>query len=136
MRRLVVVGQAGTGEAYLAEWLGRYTQAHGEAILPVSRILRMLRYPDQAALIWPEVICEFDPLPAGALVRLPVIREALMSDRAALDWFRDYAASVRFYALEAQGRARTEAERICRDRGFCMRYPFAGRGPSCLRSVG
>lgn len=112
MAKLVVVGQRETGEAYLARWLGAYPQGHGAEILPVSRILRMLRYPDQGALLWPEVACEFDPLPARAVVRLPVIRETLMSDLAALDWFRDYAASVRFYALEAQGRARTETQRM------------------------
>lgn len=110
--RLVVVGQAGTGEEYLAAWVGRCLMGHGERILPVTRILRMLRYPDQAALIWPEVLCEIPPLRHGAFVRLPVIREALMADLAALDWHCDYGASVRWAALEAIGRARTDEERL------------------------
>jgi hypothetical protein len=107
-----VIGQEGVGEEYLAAWIGVFNHGHDARLLPVSRILRMLRYPDQAALIWPEVLCEFPPLPGGALVRLPVIRAAGLTDRAALDWFRDYAASVRHCALEAMGRARTEDERM------------------------
>ena len=75
--RLVVVGQAGTGEAYLARWLGRFARGHGPETMPVTRLLRMLRYPDQRALSWPDVVCEFPPLPGAAFVRLPVIREAL-----------------------------------------------------------
>ena len=112
MPELVVVGQEGTGEEYLAAWIGRCVMGHGERILPVSRILRVLRYPDQAALIWPDVLCEIPPLRHGAFVRLPVIREATLSDQAALTWFRDYGASLRWAALEAIGRARTEDERI------------------------
>ena len=105
--RLIVVGQTGTGEQYLARFLGRFAFAHDPRINPVSRILRMLRYPDQAALIWPEVLCDFPPLPWGAVVRLPVIREATLTDAAALSWFCDYWASVRFAAFDAIRRART-----------------------------
>ena len=110
MDNLVVVGARDVGEEYLARWLGHFTLGHDPRINPVTRILRMLRYPDQSALIWPDVICERPPLRWLSVVRIPLIREATMTDAAALSWFCDYAASVRFAALDAIRRARTRSE--------------------------
>ena len=127
--RLIVVGERGVGEEYLARNLGHHVLGHDPRISPVSRILRMLRYPDQHAIIWPEIICELCPLPGGAIVRLPVIRRAAMTDMAALSWFCDYGASVRFAGLDAIRRAGDH------EQAMLIALQLAGRKPRRVRSA-
>ena len=129
MAELAVVGERFCGEEYLGEIIDRQLHGHGAELSPVSRILRMLRYPDQRAIIWPDVLCEMPPLREGEFVRLPVIRQPLMADLSALDWFADYAASVRSAAMAAMARARTEEQRMM------IALQMAGRQPRRVRSV-
>jgi len=109
--RLVVIHSPEIRDEYLAAWMGLTGLGYDPHTLPASRILRMLRYPVQRAIIWPDVPSENLPLPGGAVVRLPVLREATEADRQALERFRDYAASVRAAAVEALGDGIPEGER-------------------------
>ena len=129
MAEYAVVGERFCGEEYLGEIIDRQLHGHGAELSPVSRILRMLRYPDQRAIIWSDVLCELPPLREGELVRLPVIRPPLMADLAALDWFADYAASVRVAAMAAMARAETVEQRML------IALQLAGRRPRRVRSV-
>lgn len=110
--RLVVIGHPEILDSYLAAWRGLSGHGHGPDVLPASRILRMLTYPVQHAILWPEVPNENPPLPGGALVRLPVLREATEADRAALERYCDYAASVRAAALRAIGEGPPPDQRL------------------------
>ena len=101
--RLVVIHSPEIRDEYLAAWMGLTGLGYDPHTLPASRILRLLRYPVQRAIIWPDVPSENLPLPGGAVVRLPVLREATEADRQALERFRDYAASVRAAAVAALG---------------------------------
>lgn len=109
--RLVVIYSPEIRDEYLAAWIGLTGLGYDRHTLPASRILRMLRYPMQRAIIWPDVASENVPLPFGAVVRLPVIREATEADRQALERWRDYAASVRAAALKALGEDLLPGER-------------------------
>lgn len=102
-KRLVVIRHPEILDAYLAAWAGLTGHGHGPHILPAARILRMLAYPVQHTILWPEIPNENPPLPGGALVRLPILREATEADRKALELYCDYAASVRAAALRAIG---------------------------------
>ena len=99
--RLIVIHSPEIRDEYLAAWVGLIGRGYAPETLPASRILRMLRYPLQRAVIWPDVVNENDPLPGGAVVRLPILREATAEDRAALERWADYPASVRAAALDA-----------------------------------
>ena len=110
--RLIVVHSPEIRDEYLAAWLGLITPGALRETLPASRILRLLRYPVQHAVIWPDIPNENQPLPAGAVVRMPVLREATAEDREALERYRDYAASVRAGALRALAGELPEAERM------------------------
>ena len=101
--RLIVIYSPEIRDEYLAAWVGLIGRGYAPETLPASRILRLLRYPMQRAVIWPDVPSANDPLPGGAVVRLPVLREATAEDMAALERFRDYAASVRAGAFAALG---------------------------------
>ena len=126
---LVIVGQYAVGEEYLAQYLGQFAQGHGLQINPVTRILGMLRYPDQAAILWPDKICEIYPLRGGMFVRLPVIRKATLEDIKAMSLHCDYGASVRFAGLDAIKRARTDEQRLL------IALPLAGRKQRRVRSA-
>ena len=110
--RLIVVHSPEIRDEYLAAWLGLINPGALRETLPASRILRLLRYPEQHALIWPDVPNENQPLPGGAVVRMPILREATDADREALVRYRDYAASVRAGALRALAGEIPEAERL------------------------
>lgn len=109
--RLVVICSHEIRDEYLAAWIGLTGRGYDPHTLPASRIIRMLKYPVQRAIIWPDVPSDNVPLPGGAVVRLPVIREATEKDRQALERFRDYAASVRAAAVAALGEDLPEGEK-------------------------
>lgn len=99
--RLIVIYSPEIRDEYLAAWVGLIGRGYAPETLPASRVLRLLRYPMQRAVVWPDVASPNDPLPGGAVVRLPVLREATAADREALTRWADYAASVRAGALAA-----------------------------------
>lgn len=101
--RLIVIWSPEIRDEYLAAWVGLIGRGYAPETLPASRVLRLLRYPMQRAVVWPDVPSPNDPLPAGAVVRLPILREADAADREALTRWADYAASVRAGAVAALG---------------------------------
>ncbi len=101
--RLIVIYSPEIRDEYLAAWVGLIGRGYAPETLPASRVLRLLRYPMQRAVVWPDVPSPNDPLPGGATVRLPILREATEADREALTRWADYAASVRAGAVAALG---------------------------------
>ena len=101
--RLIVIYSPEIRDEYLAAWVGLIGRGYAPETLPASRVLRLLRYPMQRAVVWPDVPSPNDPLPGGATVRLPILREATEADREALTRWADYAASVRAGAVSALG---------------------------------
>lgn len=100
--RLVVVGDPEMGDQYLAEIVDDSARGHDPPPDPIVKILGMLRYPDQRAIMPPHPAHETPPLRGGLVCRLPVLRPAAEGDRPeALD------QAIR----EAMGRARTQGER-------------------------
>lgn len=101
--RLIVIYSPEIRDEYLAAWVGLIGRGYAPETLPASRVLRLLRYPMQRAVVWPDIPSPNDPLPGGATVRLPILREATEADREALTRWADYAASVRAGAVAALG---------------------------------
>lgn len=99
--RLVVAGSPEIGDQYLARRIQETGQGVFPERVPLVRLLRMLRFPAQHAILWPDVVSENAPLPGGAAARLPILREADRAERERLILDRDWAASVRRCALEA-----------------------------------
>ena len=119
--RLVVIRSPEIRDEYLARYLGLINPGALRETLPASRVLRVLRYPEQHAIIWPECPNENRPLPYLAVVRMPILREATPEDAGALERYRDYAASVRAAAVSALAGEIPEAER------HLIRLELAGR---------
>ena len=119
--RLVVIWSPEIRDEYLAAFLGLIGPGALRQTLPASRVLRLLKYPEQHAIIWPDVPNENRPLPGLAVVRLPILREATPEDAGALERFRDYAASVRAAAMKALAGNIPEGERRL------IRLELAGR---------
>lgn len=119
--RLVVIWSPEIRDEYLAAFLGLIGPGALRETLPASRVLRLLRYPEQHAIIWPDVPNENRPLPGLAVVRLPILREAGPEDAEALERYRDYAASVRAAAIRALADDIPEGERRL------IRLELAGR---------
>ena len=101
--RLIVIYSPEIRDEYLAAWVGLIGRGYAPETLPASRVLRLIRYPMQRAVVWPDIPSPNDPLPGGATVRLPILREATEADREALTRWADYAASVRAGAVAALG---------------------------------
>lgn len=82
--RLVVAGMAGFGEEYLAEIVNDWPLGHDPIPDPIVRVLGILRYPNQRALMPPYPAHEVPPLKNGLVCRLPVLRNAGDGDLACL----------------------------------------------------
>ena len=112
MADLIVAGVPEIGD----EYLGTVLEAAGGNVfperLPAVRLLRMLRYPNQRAIIWPDVPNVNAPLPGGAAARIRVLRRAAAAERDRLILDRDWAASVRRCAMAALREDRPESERL------------------------
>lgn len=111
MRELVVAGSEEIGDRYLCARIREAHRVTRPEMLPAVRLLRMLRWPDQRAILWPDVPNENDPLPGGAAARLRVYRPAGEGERARLILDCDWAASLRRCGLEALRAARSARER-------------------------
>lgn len=97
--RLVIAGDPGFGDEYLARVVDARAHGHDPAPDPIVEIVRLLKYPAQRAIAPPHAAHEAPPLPAGCICRLPILRTApdTVPDQDPLD------AAIR--------EARTEAER-------------------------
>ena len=121
MAEFCVAAETSAGDLYLGIRVPENHLLSRPHMLPAVRILRMIRYPDQHAIIWPDKPVENDPLPGGAVARLRILREAAEPDRQLLFSDRDYGASVRRCALIALGEGRPEHE------NRLIRLELAGR---------
>lgn len=81
------------GDEYLARVL-RPILAGTKARNPIVEILRILRYPAQRAVVWPDVATENPPLTFGALVRMPAIRDPGPEDLRFDSWEASLAAAL------------------------------------------
>lgn len=100
---LVVAGDVELGDRYLAQIVDDLPRAHDPAPNPIVKILGILRYPDQRAIMHPDRASEVAPLRNGLVCRLRVLRDAGAADVPA----PDMATAI----LAAMDRARTEEER-------------------------
>ncbi len=105
--QLVVTADPGVGDEYLARVL-RPILAGTKARNPVVEILRILRYPAQRAVAWPDVATENPPLTFGALVRMPVARSPGPEDLRFGSWEESLAAALADAMGAAAGPEETE----------------------------
>lgn len=101
--RLVVAGDAELGDRYLAEIVNDAPLGHDPTPDPIVRIVGILRYPNQRAIMHPDRASEVAPLRNGLVCRLRVLRDAGAADVPA----PDMVTAI----LAAMDRARTEEER-------------------------
>lgn len=120
MAEYVIAGSAEIGDRYLGRVLPEDRRGRVAEMLPAVRILRMLRWPGQRAIIWPDIIHENDPLPGGCAARLRVFGPASDEERL---WLRDFdwAGSLRRCGLIALDAAETQQEKRI------IRLQLAGR---------
>ena len=105
---LVICGRYDLGEEYLAELVNASRDRVHPGVNPIVKVLRVMRYPQQHAIYWPDVAIEIPPIREGAYVRLEVHRPATEDEARR---FRTYADSLRWAQEHALDRAETEAER-------------------------
>lgn len=117
-RRLVIAGDEETGEKYLAELLDDDPRGHDPPPHPIVRILRVVRYPNQRAIMEPSVAAEFPAVEYGAIIRMGVLREPSQALRAsspkggATEYTKAaYEQSLRAAITQALLDARSDAER-------------------------
>lgn len=110
MAELVAAMETSAGDVYLGRQLPELHRVNRPEMLPAVRILRLLRYPDQHAIVWPDRPVDNPPLPGGCAARLRILRPATPAERERMILDRDYPASVRRCALEAMGAGRAAFE--------------------------
>ena len=111
MADLVVAWSPEIGDRYLGRILPENRRGRLPEMLPAVRLLRILAWPMQRAILWPDVIHENDPLPGYCAARLRILRHATAEDRRRMITDCDYGASVRRCGLDAIERAETREER-------------------------
>ena len=79
---LLIAGIAETGEEYLCQLLDHDARGHDPPPSPIVRVLTVLRWPRQRAIMHPEIASEIPPLTPGLICHLPALR-ALRPDEAA-----------------------------------------------------
>lgn len=104
---LVIAGEEEFEEEYLAELIDAAVRGHDPPPDPIVRILRVLRYPAQRAIVWQDVANEVPPLREGCVCRLPVLR--LSHGEEGL--YSDYPSSLRAALERALIAARSDGER-------------------------
>lgn len=104
--RLILAGDPDLGDVYLCEIV---RPADHLAPNPLVRVLRVLRYPIQHAIMLPDVVNENTPIPEGTVCRLTALGEA-SSEGLTLT----YAESLRQAQEEYISRAPPEEQLIVR----------------------
>jgi hypothetical protein len=104
----IIAGERELGEEYLCELITFDPMGHGSTTSPIVRVMRVLRYPDQRAIIWPDVANEVCPIREGTICRLPYIRSASSDE---ISRYPDWASSLIATQAEAMNRAASDAER-------------------------
>ena len=93
-QRIVIAGDAETGEEYLARIVDDGAHGHDPPPRPIVQILRMVRYPNQRAIAHPETVAERPAIEAGTMCRMDALREPTKRERARLNLTADEARSM------------------------------------------
>ena len=106
---LVIAGDRETGEEYLAEIVDGLPHGHDPPPRPIVRVLRVVRYPNQRAIMEQDVATEFPPIGEGTLCRLDVHRAPTAAEKSLLELSAEDALGM---ALKrAMEDAKSDAER-------------------------
>ena len=108
--RLALVGDPETGEIYAAQVVDEEKRGHGEETLPLVRIIRVARYPDQRAIQDHTVTLELPALAYGTILRMRILKELSDEEREAL-LSRPWKQSLRDAMKQALRDAANEKER-------------------------
>ena len=100
-----ICGRPDLGEEYVCAVADASRHGHGPETSPIVRVLRVLRYPRQHALYWPDKAVEIPAVEAGCICRLPFLRQATAEELAR---FGSYEESLA--AAQAEALAREENE--------------------------
>lgn len=96
-----ICGYREYGEEYLCEVVD--ASRHGSReVNPVVRVLRVLRYPCQHAIYWPDVAVEIPPVEAGCVCRLPFLRQATGEEALRFASYETSLAAALRNALQAE----------------------------------
>ena len=115
------------GEAIIVRDTGRLdvycatvakAQADERRANPLVRIVYIIRYPIQHAIVWPDVPNENPPLRAGELARLTFVRRCKAGEEARIH----YNAALCMAQREALARVASEAERAILRRHMAGQY--------------
>ncbi len=102
----IIVRDTGRLDVYCATV--EQAQADEHRPNPLVRIVYIIRYPIQHALMWPDMPNENPPLLAGELARLTFVRRCERGEAARLS----HADALRAALLEAIAGAASEGERV------------------------
>ena len=105
--KLIVCGNAETGEEYLCLPMRLPSYKFDNAVNRIVQVVRILRYPDQRAIIQHECAVEIPPAGEGLICRLAYLRDATDEE---LTRHADYAESLKATLGEAVKRARSVDE--------------------------
>ena len=96
-----ICGYREYGEEYLCEVVD--ASRHGSReVNPIVRVLRVLRYPCQHAIYWPDVAVEIPPVEAGCVCRLPFLRQATGEEALRYASYETSLAAALRNALQAE----------------------------------
>ena len=108
--RLVLAGDPETGEIYAAQVIDEEKRGHGPGTLPLVRIIRVARYPDQRAIQDHTVTLELPALAYGTILRMRILKELSDEEREAL-LSRPWKQALRDAMKQALKEAANERER-------------------------
>jgi hypothetical protein len=101
----VIVQDADRGDRYCAQAVK--DEADEAKIHPLVRVLYLLRYPIQHAILWPDVPNENPPLACGALARLAFVRRCARGEETLFGYEGAFCAAL----TAAYARTGSAAER-------------------------
>lgn len=124
----MIAGVKEHGEKYLCEVIDAAGRGHEPTPDPVVRVLAVIRYPDQRAILWPDVATEVPPLTAGCVCRLPILEDDPSAFEGGLDADSALAAALEKAIREAA---------TCAERKILLRHAAGetrgGRAVKTLR---
>lgn len=108
--RLALVGDPETGEIYAALVIDEEKRGHGHQTLPLIKIMRVARYPDQRAIQDHSVTLEMPALAFGTITRMAILKELSDKEREAF-LSRTWKQSLRDAQKQALRDAANEREK-------------------------
>ena len=109
---LIVCGREDLGEEYMAELIYAVDRERILGVDPVVKILRVLKYPRQHALYWPDQAIEIPPIAESEYVRMHVLRAAGPDELKALGSWDECLRHAQERALQEE--TNEEAREIIR----------------------